>query len=163
MVEKNWKGLSLLNEVLERRMILYALAAGAALAGASAAQAKVISTHHPESIRYDFHPYYIDLNNDGVADIVLSKTFRACSLCSDDLYTISAGGVTKPNAVEGALNSGPAALNIGAKIGSSASFITSGWLANSGYKSSGGNFLNTSNRFLGVRFQICLLYTSRCV
>jgi hypothetical protein len=154
MTLKNRGAVSLLDEVLERRMVLYVLAAGATLAGASVAQAKVISTYRPVSIQYDFHPYNIDLNNDGVADIVLAKGFGECSLCSYDLYTVSANGIGKANGVVGPSRNEPSALTIGTKIGSSDNFISGGWMAYSGYAGGKGNFLNTSNRFLGVRFQI---------
>ena len=65
---------SLLDEVLERRMLLYVLAAGATLAGASgAAQAKVIFTPSNAQVS-PRHPLDIDLNNDGTTDFVISAS-----------------------------------------------------------------------------------------
>jgi hypothetical protein len=65
-VRQNRKGMSLLDEVLERRMLLYVLAAGTALAGASIAQAKVVFTR--TNIVYRSSTIQIDLNNDGNID-----------------------------------------------------------------------------------------------
>ena len=71
---------SLLDEVLERRMLLYVLAAGAVLAGASGmAQAKVVFTPSTAVLTNSdcwFHPAVsslaIDLNNDGTIDFTLN-------------------------------------------------------------------------------------------
>ena len=61
---------SLLDEVLERRMLLYVLAAGATLAGASgAAQSRVVFT--PSNVVLSTGSLQIDLNNDGTTDFIL--------------------------------------------------------------------------------------------
>ena len=64
---------SLLDEVLERRMLLYVLAAGTALSGASAAQAKVVFTPSNAVLVGPYSVLQIDLDNDGVTDFVLAE------------------------------------------------------------------------------------------
>jgi hypothetical protein len=62
---------SLLEEVLERRMLLYVLAAGATLAGASSAQAKAVFTRSDFVLSLPNGHLAIDLNNDGTTDFIL--------------------------------------------------------------------------------------------
>jgi len=50
MPGRNRNAMSLLDEVLERRMLLYVLAAGATLAGVPSAQAKVVFTPSSEDL-----------------------------------------------------------------------------------------------------------------
>jgi hypothetical protein len=153
-----YKTPSLLDEVLERRMLLYVLAAGATLAGASSAQAKVVftpsnavlfpgSNHHPNTLS-------IDLNNDGMADFVLVD--YGSNFISTAEYRLEAGGYGRNGVLE--QGSQLAALPAGAKIGPSATFEQKGQMCyawnNPGSSGSRGPFAHTELRFLGVRFLI---------
>jgi hypothetical protein len=138
----------LLDEVLERRMMLYVLAAGATLMGASTAQAKVIFTPSSAYVSEDFS---IDLDNDGNTDVVLSS--RAYYYTSRFYGSFTFGSAEAP--VLGGLI--PSALIRGQKIGSRDTFTHGLFLARNVYGpplSGTGPFLQTSNRYLGVRFVI---------
>ena len=106
---------SLLDEVLERRMLLYVLAAGATLAGASgAAQAKVVFTPSNVVVSSNNH-LDIDMNNDGTSDFVISAYFTYCSACGCDAF-LDAWGATRSNGLE-KIQTGPlAALQNGAEV-----------------------------------------------
>ena len=84
------RSVSLLDEVLERRMLVYALAAGATLAGASAAQAKVVFTPN-NTVLKENRILQIDLNNDGVTDVTLHNYFGLYSY-TQYLYGRGAAG-----------------------------------------------------------------------
>ena len=164
---------TLLDEMLERRMLGYVLAAGAALAGATVtiapgADAKVVFTPNNTRVEYG-QTLHIDLNNDGTTDFTIS--FPSSSL--DTLQDHARGRIRPPdcgNGVEiyayGAIPSnemearggGPAALVNGAKI-PTGSFVKKGALAGLFYGSEChiyrfGYFYDTFDRFLGVKFMI---------
>jgi hypothetical protein len=170
---------SLLDEVLERRVWMYAVAAGATLAATSAcapsAQAKVVFTPSRAVLTCspNTNTLQIDLNNDGVTDFILSdwsfsifhsgtarrRPRRLLGTSTAVYYNLTARGAKSSNVILKHGSSGfPAALTEGAKIGSSATFLTYGALElrdkhnySSGYA---GNFYNVTGRFLGVRFVI---------
>jgi hypothetical protein len=152
---------TLLEEVLERRVALYVMAAGAGLAIVPAAQAEVVFTPSTaQCVRYSGYDSYdslqIDLNNDGTTDFTLSCSYARSGSNAAGSYLGMKGAVPSNVTLEstGGL---PAALRRGAKIGSSARFGTYGLMAKNliGYSIwTKGNFDGVSNRILGVRFQI---------
>jgi hypothetical protein len=173
------QGPSLLDEVLERRMLLYALAAGAALAGASgAAQAKVVFTPSKAVLVLDGKPLEIDLNNDGVTDFILRDYYfyHFCSAYSTSCgprqggarrrarrplgrgyyyYFLSVQGARKPNLVLTPGYGRAAALTDGEKIGGEKHFVRDGIMEYyRQFGSSFGSFNNVTSRYLGVRFVI---------
>jgi len=153
MVEKNRKGMNLLDEVLERRMLLYVLAAGATLATASAAQAKVVFTPSHAVIKPSsgVNTFDIDLNNDGVVDFSLTNFYDNYSFT----YILQANAKQPGDLIARGFPFGDAAaLKRGNPIGSSAVFTKNGLMA---YGLSGGrrgHFWGTSDRYLGVKFAI---------
>jgi len=164
---------SLLDEVLERRMLLYVLAAGATLAGASgAAQAKVVFT--PSNVVLRSGSLQIDLNNDGTTDFILSiridnyadaqdhfaRGVRQPPESSDFAFYLSASGATASDGMAEGSSSrrAPAAFRNGAKIGRSATFerkgVMASYIRSSFRRWSAGPFADVTQRFLGVRFLI---------
>jgi hypothetical protein len=145
------QGPSLLDEVLERRMLLYALAAGATLAGASAAQAKVVFTPSHAVLRKTRNEasIQIDLSNDGVYDFSITSFFIPYSSTygvdalgkqpSDLIVTYPSGGLAKALKRGNSVGRGPHFMNF-ASMGS----IPFG----------DGYFPGTTDRFLGVKFRI---------
>jgi hypothetical protein len=153
------RGPRLLDEVLERRVWLYMLAAGATLAGASAAEAKVVFT--PSSAecysRNGYTTVEIDLNNDGTNDFALTCAYGQAG--SNAFGSgLSVAGATGSNVTLESAGVFPAGLKKGAPIGSSAKFGNYGLLAAEECSMYGcvgkGNFNGVSGRILGVRFQI---------
>lgn len=160
---------SLLDEVLERRMLLYVLAAGATLAGASgAAQSRVVFT--PSNVVLSTGSLQIDLNNDGTTDFILDygggpqnvagRSRRRPPGCSSGGFGLYASGATASDGiVDGNGNTFVEALRNGTKIGNHDYFKNSGLMAvitDTTFCRSiaEGYFANTTQRFLGVRFQI---------
>jgi hypothetical protein len=152
-----------LNEVLEHRMLLYVLAAGATLAGASAAQAKVVYTPSNAVLTPgDGHinRLQIDLNNDGTIDFTLTDFYTQ----GDGIYYsslhVDAGqplnGIVRSSQSGGRFTR---ALKRGTPIGSSAKFGSKEEMAywfswSTAGSRAGGNFKNVTSRYLGVRFVI---------
>jgi hypothetical protein len=167
---------SLLDEVLERRMLLYVLAAGATLAGPTATQAKIVFTPSSAAVAYGVcntsASLQIDLNNDGVNDFTLRGDTFCYSGNGISIFksSLNADGSAASNGIVGINNNyGRLArgLRKGAGIGSTANFSDKGLMqlrnfaelpksapkgAPSNY--SFGSFLDITNRYLGVRFQI---------
>jgi hypothetical protein len=151
------QGPSLLNEVLERRMVWYVLAAGATLAGASAAQAKVVFTQNNTVVQLHQH-LDIDIDNDGKTDFTLSL---ASNYLGSSLFVGRMGASAKMgnginnDPVNGFYRHYALAFTNGAHIGGSGEFHGLGVMAESvdnGYTH--GFFGNTTSRFLGVRLLI---------
>jgi hypothetical protein len=155
-----------LNEMLEHRMLWYVLAAGATLAGASAAQAKVVFT--PSNVvltpgHQHTNRLHIDLNNDGTVDFVLTDYSAASTSFNKSYFLLRVAARQPLNAI---LMSSPngypsaAALKRGTSIGSSGKFGSHEDMAfkevinSGGGTNSDGNFLNVTNRYLGVKFMI---------
>jgi len=150
---------SLLDEVLERRVLLYVLAAGAALAGASSAQAKAVFTRSDFVLTLENGQLAIDLNNDGTTDFTLIDHCVSTTSCfgSVNMYAKGSG----QNAVEQGrpdrLQNPAAALEVGDKIGPGPAFKQLGFMLYGSIFSGThtyGPFANTGTRFLGVGFLI---------
>ncbi len=144
------KNPSLLDEVLERRMLLYALAAGATLACGSSAQAKVVFTPN-NSVLYTPGNLQIDMTHDGTIDFDLRGSCDSPTSCSLGT-TMSARGYGR-NGIEGS-DGHAAALSEGDKIGPGAKFEQTGIMMNCSMDRCRGPFANTTLRALGVRFLI---------
>ena len=158
-MRQNRKGMSLLDEVLERRMLLYVLAAGTALAGASIAQAKVVFTR--TNIVYRSSTIQIDLNNDGNIDFDFGVSESGwCGSMSNGYcnHFLDALGLQPSNQIEKGLNRGQAALMAGANIGPGDVFANSGYMVlvctAPSCAGTHGSWINVADRFLGVKFLI---------
>jgi hypothetical protein len=157
--QRKRQGSSLLDEVLEHRMLLYVLAAGATLAGAPAAQAEIVFTPS-NAVCSSFNgpgTVQIDLNNDGTNDFILT--------CDDYQYGsntlgsyLYVKGAEVSNVTLESSGGLPVALKRGALIGSSAKFGSDQKMALDACGAYScvdtGNFDGASNRILGVRFQV---------
>ena len=164
---------SLLDEVLERRMLLYVLAAGAALAGVGAGttEGKVIFT--PSSVALTNRgcvferatsSLEIDLNNDGTTDftindscttIYITGTARRRPLGSEyNVYFLSAQGAVTGNSLESAGDGRLKALPDGARIPMGNFAVQGNMVAQREGSNPSGSFVNVQYRFLGVRFLI---------
>ncbi|HEY7095406.1 MAG TPA: hypothetical protein VH437_01700 [Terriglobales bacterium] len=139
-----------LPQILDRRLFLYTLAAGSALAAAPASHAEVIFTRHDASL-LDGGTLNIDMDNDGASDfrLILSQPltyshYRAYA----NLRAYGAGSNWL-----GANGSGFAeALKRTARIGDGRRFAHRAIMATDLlYR---GEWLSVTDRFLGVRFLI---------
>jgi hypothetical protein len=146
-----------LNEGFERRLIFYALAAGAAAVCAPGAQAKVVFTPN-NTVLHANHHLDVDLNNDGKTDIRVSvASFKSSnSYFVAQLWAAGAPGNSVDDVGGTSYKRGWAkALAAGAQIGRSAVFLNRGVMigADVGVVTN-GYFENTTDRFVGVSFQI---------
>jgi hypothetical protein len=143
-----------LSDSTQQRLNMYALAATAAGLGmlAQSAEAKIVYTPAHHLIGKNAH-YQLDLNHDGVADVTFVNLY-GCNFdyCYDVLNANPAGG----NGVQGAKGflgiPYAYALNRGERIGPKDPF--SGQLMASSNMGTLGRWINTTNRYLGLRFQI---------
>jgi hypothetical protein len=142
-----------LSDSLHKQLNAYALAASAAGAGLLAlvqpAEAKIIYTpvHHVvgRNARYK-----VDLNHDKIGDLALVNTY-GCNrdYCDDALSAIAFAG----NGVEGRY-SVAYALQPGAQIGPKQPFSGKIMAQSSSSFGTFGQWLNISNGYLGVKFNI---------
>jgi hypothetical protein len=147
-----------LAESFHQRLNAYALAASAAGVGALAltqsAEAKIIYTQTHVVIGTN-HIYELDLNHDGIADFKIDNH----SFFTDTIVaTLSAVPAQANNAVVGKqLQIGSPyyayALARGAAIGPKQPFA-GGWMAWSDGANRGGRWVNTRNRYLGLKFRV---------
>jgi hypothetical protein len=147
---------SLLDEVLERRLMLYALAAGTVVVCAPGAQAKVVFTPNNTVLRADNH-IDVDLNNDGKTDfrLIAAKFGTENSYVLDQLGAIGAPGNFVVDVGGTSYKTGWAlALTKDAQIGRNAQFRNRGLIMASFSGEYFGYFGNTTSRFVGVRFLI---------
>ncbi|MGA9968292.1 MAG: hypothetical protein WBQ10_24040 [Terriglobales bacterium] len=153
-----------LSESTHERLNMYALAASAAGVGmlvlAHPAEAKIVytSTH----IIIGLHDSYkLDLNHDGIADFtILNTSYHNTSTSFFRLSEKAAQG----NAVEASISHTfqqevAEALRRGARIPASHAFyhkpaLLASAVYNPGGTFSGGNWVNVSGRYLGLRFKI---------
>jgi hypothetical protein len=155
-----------LSESIHHQLHGYALAAGAAgvgmLALAHPAEAKIVYTpaHHKLS---NGGRLPIDLNHDDVADFVIAiKSMYWNSMCTFCGQSMSVNGNGNAGAGVMGTNVEAAALGKGRVIGPRDSFqnvqnkgrrMAYGFNSNESFRVS-GQFANTKDRFLGVRFKI---------
>lgn len=150
---------NLLDEVLERRMLLYVLAAGATLAGASSAQATAVFTRSNAVVTLNSGPFHIDMNNDGTTDFVLIDHCVSTTSCfgSVNMYAKGYGRNAVEQGRPDRLQEPAAALQVGDKIGPGPAFKQLGFMVYGSIFSGThtyGPFAHTGLRFLGVGFLI---------
>jgi hypothetical protein len=153
-----------LSPSLQRRLNTYALAASAAgvsvLALAEPSQAKVVYTPAHQVIKQN-GVYNLDLNHDGTVDFLIQELDNGGYASSNALLADAALG----NAVQGnksGFRSFASALPLGASIGPSQKFLTTGNKAmvsithftTGGTSYVRGFWVNVLNRYLGLKFQI---------
>jgi hypothetical protein len=150
---------SKLSDSIHRQLNKYALAASAAGVGMLAlvqpAGAKIVYTRTHQVIRPK-DSYALDLNHDGVTDFRIKNSSGCADWCWDNLGAIA----VNQNAVVGIISVNGTdhiayALNRGADISRKQPFLSGGALFV--YDSGSGNYgdwLNVTNRYLGLRFQI---------
>ena len=137
-----------INSKLEKNLAAYMAVAGAALAVAPTAQAKVAYTAVNVTIA-DHSQYFLDLNHDGVNDFSFSHFaygnwdhFYANGLAANQIFG----------------NGSASALRFGVPIGPEGHFSRFGLMAKSGAISGStfttGEWLNVQNRYLGLQFTI---------
>lgn len=144
---------------------MYALAAGtagvAALALAPTAEAKVVYTPAKVPILISSGLYNLDLNNDGVTDFKITNTRNHNT--DQSFFNLFAQGVNG-NAVGatfvyGSFPGNAHVFSQGQQIGAGQVFfngynkMASFYIGGGGY-SAHGNWVNVSNRYLGLRIQI---------
>jgi hypothetical protein len=146
-----------LSESLHRQLNSYALAAGAAgvavLALVQPAKAKVIYTR----THFKCYDCNLDLNNDGITDFFFWHSIG----CQTSGY--GSGFLLRPyagNGVKGDFHGFALALRRGAKIGGrkhfyyGAEFMAGGLFTSKGKTYATGNWVNATDRYLGLKFQI---------
>jgi hypothetical protein len=152
---------------IHQQLNMYALAASAAgvgiLALAQAAEAKIIYTHANVSINPHV-PYKLDLNHDGTADFTFSiYTFsHSGSGNREFIATMTVRGAQKSNAAVVGSKGFARAFGPGIRIGSKAAVKGYALMGHclkqrnsmSSVDTSKGNWLNVTNRYLGLRFTI---------
>jgi hypothetical protein len=156
-----------LNDSLERRILAYALAAGAVIFGAARpAEANTIVYTPTFTPMGPGNTLSLDLNHDGVGDFTFQTEFHisSSSFFQRSSRRLDVSGDLAGNSVMG---SGPLVLTTGAYIGPSQAFQQSAFMAgaaetrrivlpsyhSSSSSGSWGNWRN-ANGFLGLRFQI---------
>jgi hypothetical protein len=140
---------------LERNLVAYAAAAGAAgasLLASSPAQAKIVYT--PANTRLYDNTFPVDLDGDGIADINLIASFPAFSFYQTILRVSPAAG----NGVM-AVATGAADVAWGARIGSKANFdgavqFMASRLHQRSYYYYNGPWAGSKVGYLGIRFLI---------
>jgi hypothetical protein len=153
-----------LSNSLQGNLTRYAVAAGAAGATLFAlgipSEAEIIHTKVNRVIGRG-RTYVIDLNHDGIADFSIYNSSRRCSRTFTycPTFEIAASPANGNSIVYSAIPSYAAALRPGAVIGSAAPAnnareIMAAELRVSGSFYDFGNWLNASNRFLGLSFEL---------
>jgi hypothetical protein len=134
----------------DSRLLLYTIAAGAAMASVPATSAEVLFTPSNASLKYP-NKLAIDLDHDGSADFVLSIT--NCLTSYGTVKCFKAYGANPGNAI-GVDADGPLALKKNARI---CQGPRSGWFDGDvwvGSYSSHNWRLSNGDRFLGIEFLI---------
>jgi hypothetical protein len=149
---------SLLDEAMERRMLLYVLAAGATLAGASSAQAQPVFTRSDFVLSLGNGHLAIDINNDGTTDFLLIDHCVSTTSCFGSV-NMDVKGYGQNGVVQRGTGhfQDAAALTIGAQIGPGVAFRPLGVMLYGSIFSgthSFGPFAHTGTRFLGVGLSI---------
>jgi hypothetical protein len=146
-----------LSQPLQRRLNMYAVAAGAVGVGTLAftplAHGKIVYT--PAHVRlHGIVP--LDLNHDGKADFAFS-TFKTCAKKGVCSAHVAAGAYNSLGGVEYG-NRGAAALFAGAKIGSKDKFVRNAYMLQvatmGGVSNVSGSWYNATRRYLGLKFTI---------
>jgi len=144
---------SSLPRALDRRLLLYTLAAGTAISAVPASQAEVLFTPSV-AVLTGINNLSIDMNHDGSTDFILRDTGRHCSYGTAErlmVYGVANNGVATDLKGEDAV-----ALRKTARIPfaqrpfEAVAFMTSSCFQRGVF----GKWANVTNRFLGVKFRI---------
>lgn len=142
---------------LERNLTLYTLAAAATLAGGHEANAEVIFT--PSNLQFTGSTIYIDVDNDGAFDFVMSGDISGCGTSSfscSGFFGVTRYGLASPRngVAKDGLTLFEAALTRGNHIGRPQDrFDGSRMLVFDSYGPD-GPWVNVTDRYLGVRLII---------
>jgi len=157
------------SSTLEKALVAYVAAGAAAalIATPEAAEAKIVHTNTNVRVAYGFRPVEIDLNHDGIPDFVITGCPAYHSI------RLVVGPQVAGNAIQVAPGSKGAAAGFrGTPNGPSNLFDTSSnfcsatngvtpeglgltsFFSYPPYRSAGGPWLNTTNRYLGLKFVI---------
>ena len=146
-------------KTIHQRLASYALLA-------SAAGVSVLALNQPADAEVVFTPaqvviagndkFFLDLNHDGVADFVLSnRNFCTTDICGRTLRATPGQAGNKIVGVKGIFVVDYAsALKRGSQIGSSKQFLGKLMAASGTEYGTGGQWLDASNRFLGLKFLV---------
>jgi hypothetical protein len=141
-----------LPRLLDRRLLLYTLAAGATLSATPAAEAAVVFT--PSSAFFQgVGKVDIDLDNDGSSDFTLQIKSVPYDT-SNSVQALFVYGNRGPNRVGAGAFSQALALKRNIRIGPGEHFVDRGLMESSNPYGLNGYWLNVKNRCLGVRFVI---------
>ena len=151
------RAIARINSTLDRRLVSYAIAAGAVGVGMLAlvqpSEAKIVYTPANVTLNPGYGNVPLDLNNDGVVD--LNFLYRGITY-GTALFAYPVPG----NAVVGATNGGAAVLPWGARIGPKDPFTSylGGLIAGRAgchpYCQSIGDWPNKKEWYLGIKFSI---------
>lgn len=160
------------SHLLDQRLRMYSLAASAASMSVAAltcpANAEIVFTPAQAKLTHTSQ-FPIDFNHDGVIDFLiinqsLYKTGISCSFCGQNLNVRGNGNLGEEVVGKKFRLSGEAAaLPAGAIVGSPDQFVNargadvlmaSGFNSDNSFFNIYGEFSNTRNRFLGVKFEI---------
>ena len=159
---------SKLSDVLQQRLNMYALAAGAAgvgmLGAAPPALAEVVYTPTHKGIGNN-ESLALDLNNDGVNDFVIQQTFTCTTVCESKAGELKALPFRNRNLVLGHAGNYydyASALGAGVHIGSKKNFFAGKKILAAGRYDAGttgvgycvGDWVNVKRHYLGLRFVI---------
>jgi hypothetical protein len=153
-----------LSESTDHKLNMYAIAAGAAgvglLAFVQPAAAKIIYTPSGVVI-YSGRPYTLDVNNDGIPDFqfnVFAKTIWHTTGNFVDYSQLTVAGLQSLDAVVVDNKGFPRAFGPGITIGSKQRFepdgLMEGCFRNADRSTHSGNWINATQRYLGLRFTI---------
>lgn len=152
-----------LSESLQRRLDKYALAAsavgGVSLLLASPVEAKVVFTETHQVIRYG-HWVNLDLNHDGINDFIIGVDYHLLRTTAvlAAYYAIVGVSTNTIRSYKGLANAYPRGIRVGPKKNRSVRTPGGGSIGVpmewAGSGSSGGNWLNVKNRYLGLSFVI---------
>jgi hypothetical protein len=147
-----------LNQRIERKLCVYASAAGAACAGMAMssrpAEAEIVFTPAHTAIN-SRHTLALDLNHDGIKDFTISNgVFSSTDISGRTLRALPAGS-NKVAGLKAFVNTLYAyALNPGSVIGPKLQFVGKIMAASGTEYGSIGRWKNVTNRYLGLEFHI---------
>jgi hypothetical protein len=145
---------------VQHQVNMYVVAASACgvslLALAPSAEARIVYT--PTHIVLSHEPLAIDLNHDGVVDFVLLDSFHRTGI-NTNVFGLYANPAHKNNGVEGKSFRSAQALAQGSELGSNDNFLGDFMASFCSFNGTsticlGGNWLDVSKRYLGLRFTI---------
>jgi hypothetical protein len=152
-----------LSESTHQQLNTYVIAASAAgvgmLAAAQPAAAKVVYTPANVSITLG-NPHNLDLNHDGMADFKLQVHFYQTTSGRAGFSSVLVNGLSKSNSVvvgnKGLARAFRPGITIGPKqlVGNGSRIMARCQAATTRGTSSYGNWLNATNRYLGLKFMI---------